>query len=354
MTRQELLKQADYTFQRGNRELAKKYLSEYLASYPDDEAAWLLMAKITGEKAHQIACFERALKLNPNNIEAKIGLVRVQSTINPTLPLNGASNVNTDLWKPKATPYRNALRGALIVIFLFVLFGTTGLVIARNNPSSRVAQLLTVATPTLATNAALAQDIAPQMVAEVNASYPEYAPLMDALLGLAVSNAENGMEGAPERPGDEIIISEQSGMEAESLFENSMPQPGSLASITITEQQMTSWLAMQMQGQSDLPFSSPQVYLRDGKIQVWGIVTGSESTTATLIIGEVKIDSEKRPYFDIETMQIGQQVLPDFVTTQMEAWLNQMLLDGLEKQAPGLELMNVKVTSGLITISGMR
>jgi Tfp pilus assembly protein PilF len=46
MTKQELFKQADYTFQRGNRDLAKKYLTEYLAASPNDEAAWMLMARI--------------------------------------------------------------------------------------------------------------------------------------------------------------------------------------------------------------------------------------------------------------------------------------------------------------------
>ena len=35
MNKQELLKQADYTFQRGNRELAKKYLAELLTKYPN-------------------------------------------------------------------------------------------------------------------------------------------------------------------------------------------------------------------------------------------------------------------------------------------------------------------------------
>jgi hypothetical protein len=352
MTKQELLKQADYTFQRGNRELAKKYLSEYLASYPDDESAWMLMAKITGQKEHQITCYERVLKLNPNNTEAKIGLARVKSTINPTLP-RSAVNVNTNLWQPKVNPSRNLMRGVLVATVIFLLFGTTSFVVARNNPSSKVAQILIVATPTLQANAS-ADGVAPETVAEVSEKYPEYLPLMNALLGFAVDNAQSGMEGAPERPGDEIMVSEQSGVEVETMLENAVPQPGSLASVTITEQQLTSWLAMEMQDKPDLPLSDLQVYLRNGKIQVWGVVSGGENTTSALIIGKIHIDENKKPYFEIESMQVGQQVLPDFVTSQMTSWLNQILLEGLEKQAPGLQMMNIKVTSGLITISGMR
>ena len=354
MTKQELLKQADYTFQRGNRELAKKYLSEYLASYPNDESAWMLMAKVTGEKEQQIACYERALKINPNNNEARIGLVRVRASINPTLPRSGASNANTNLWQPKKNPYRNALRGALIALVVFLLFGTTSFVIARNNPASKVAQILAIATPIPQTDSALVDGVAPQTRAEVSENYPQYAALVDALIGFAVSNAGNGMEGAPERPGDEITISEQSGMEVETMLENSLPQPGSLTSITITEQQITSWLALEMKNNPDLPLSDVQVFLRNGQIQVWGMVNGESGSTSALIVGEVKIDNNQQPYFVIESMQIGQQVVPDFFLTQMENWMTDMVLEEINAQVPGLEMMNIKVTSGLITLSGMR
>ncbi|HNK62576.1 MAG TPA: hypothetical protein PKL78_02965 [Anaerolineales bacterium] len=349
MTKQELLKQADYTFQRGNRELAKKYLSEYLASYPDDEVAWMLMAKITGDHEHQIACYERVLKLNPNNNEARIGLTRIQTAVNPAL----SKTVARDKASVRQQPHKNVVRGVLAGVLIVVLLGTTTLVVARNNPSSKVAQMLVMATPTLqASN--LAKDVAPETRAEVLDKYPQYAPVLDALISFAVSNAQNGMEGAPERPGDEIIVSDQSGAEAKIMLERSVPQPGSLSSITVTEQQITSWLAMEMKSKPDLPLSDVQVYLRDGQIQVWGIVSGGENQTSALITGEVQIDASKRPAFIIESMQVGQQVIPDFVVSQMETWLNQALLESIDKSAPGLELMNVKVANGLLIISGMR
>jgi len=349
MTKQELLKQADYTFQRGNRELAKKYLSEYLTSYPDDEVAWMLMAKITGDHEHQIACYERVLKLNPNNNEARIGLTRIQTAVNPAL----SKTVARDKASVRQQPHKNVVRGVLAGVLIVVLLGTTTLVVARNNPSSKVAQMLFMATPTLqASN--LAKDIAPETRAEVLDKYPQYAPVLDALISFAVSNAQNGMEGAPERPGDEIIVSDQSGAEAKIMLERSVPQPGSLSSITVTEQQITSWLAMEMKSKPDLPLSDVQVYLRDGQIQVWGIVSGGENQTSALITGEVQIDASKRPAFIIESMQVGQQVIPDFVVSQMETWLNQALLESIDKSAPGLELMNVKVANGLLIISGMR
>lgn len=352
MNKQELFKQADYTFQRGNRVLAKKYLSDFLATYPNDEVAWMLMAKIVEEPERKADCYQRVLKINPNNNEAKIGLIRINS-ISQTQPLPKKHKTIPISLQTKRNPFRNMYVGIFITVFIFLLFGTTSFVIARNNPNSQLAKFNLFATPTIASTE-LDSDIASQTRAEVSEEYPQYAPLVDALIGYAIANAENGMEGAPERPGGEIMVSEQSGMEAKSIIENALPQSGSLSSITITEQQITSWLAMELKENPDLPLSDVQVFLRNGQVQVWGIVTGSADSTSVLIVAEIKIDNNQQPYFVIESMQIGTQVVPDVLLTQMESWLNQMLLENINEQMPGLKMMNVNVVNGLITVSGMR
>ncbi len=351
MTKQELLKQADYIFQRGNRELAKKYLSGFLSAHPNDEAGWMLMAHIEAEKENKIHCYERVLEINADHNEAKIGLARLKS-ISPTLPK--PDHINVNIWQSPSKPYKNPLRTILAVVVVLFLFGTTTLVVARNNPESNVAKMFAVATPTLYGEPSLANDIAPETRAQVSVTYPQYAPLVDALINFAIQNSESGMEGAPERPGAEIATSDKTGMEAKTALKNALPQPGSLSSATITEQQITSWLVMEMKNSPDLPLSEVQVYLRDGKIRVWGIVNGKENSTSALIVGMINIDNNKQPYFEIESLQIGQQIIPDLLLTQMESWLNQLLVEEINSQVPGLELMNVNVTNGLITVSGMR
>lgn len=350
MNKQELFKQADYTFQRGNRELAKKYLTEYLSAYPKDEAGWMLMAKIVEEKEKKRECYQRVLKLNPNHTEAKIGLMRV-TPASPTLPL--PNKKNTTPFQTQRSPLAGKLRAVLMSVFAVALFAATSLVMARNNPNSQLAKILPLATPTISVNS-FAEEIAPQTLEEVNQNYPQYAQLVNALIGLAVENAENGMEGAPERPGNEIMISPQAAAEAKTTLENALPQPGSLSSITITEQQVTSWLAMELQKTPDLPLSDVQVFLRNGQVQIWGMVNGNENSTSVLIVGEIGIDGNQLPYIEITSMQIGTQTVPDILLGQMEAWLNQTLIENINEQMPGLRLMNVNVVNGLITVSGMR
>ncbi|MCE9646996.1 MAG: hypothetical protein K8S20_13425 [Chloroflexi bacterium] len=349
MNKQELLKQADYNFQRGNRELAKKYLADLLARHPQEEAAWVLLARVVEEKERKIECLERVLRINPNNTEAKINLTRLK-TSDKTLPLHVAASPSAFVI---ADPIRNILRSAAVILVLFLVFGTTTYVFARNNPESRVAKLILPATPTPLAQP-LADDIAPQTRAEVGAQYPEYVSLVDTLISFAVNNAEGGMEGAPERPGAPIMTSELAAAQAKSAIESALPPPGSLNTATLTEQQVTSWLALEMQNSPDLPLHDIQVYLRDGEVQVWGVVEGSNNSTSALVTGKINLDTDGIPVIEVDSLQIGQQVIPDILLPQVETWLNQMLLESINRQVPGLKIMNINISSGLITVSGMR
>ena len=350
MNKQELLKQADYAFQRGNRKLAQKHLTDFLAQYPNEESAWMLMARIVEAPERKTECYKHALKINPNSSEAKIGLARIKFP-GKTLPTRSLRAENS---LQLSSPFKNLLRGVSIFAALAILFGATSYVVARNNPESSVAKLLIIATPTLYAQNPITGDVALQTRAEMSAKYPQYAPLVDTLLGFALNSAESGLDGAPERPGAQIAPSDTAGVEAKTTFENALPQPGSLSSATLTETQLTSWLAMEMKNSPDLPLSDVQVYLRDDKIQIWGMVAGSADSTSALIVGSLGIDSNKNPSIAIESVQIGAQTIPSALVSQMETWLNQLLIEKINKQAPGLQIMNINVTNGLLTLSGMR
>ncbi len=349
MNKQELLKLADYNFQRGNRELAKKYLAELISISPNEETAWMLLARVEEEKTRRIECYKSALRINPNNNEAKIGIARLQS---PTQPLDPKYGIMTYAPGRESKTAKNILRGVVATLIVLGL-GTTTFVLAGRNPQSSVAKLLIPATSTPFTQT-LAEDVAPQTRADVIKNYPEYAPLVDTLIGFAIDNAESGMEGAPERPGAEIMPSDVAGAEAKSEIENALPQPGSLNTATLSEEQLTSWLAMEMKHNADLPLRDVQVYLREGRIQIWGIVKGSADSTSALAVGNIVLDANGFPSFEIESLQIGQQVIPDVLIAQAETWLNQLLAKEINRQAPGLRIMNINISSGLITISGMR
>jgi len=169
-----------------------------------------------------------------------------------------------------------------------------------------------------------------------------------------VDNAGSGLDGAPERPGSQITPSDAEGVETKASFQSALPQPGSLSYARFTEQQLTSWLAMEMKKSPDLPLSDVQVYLREDKIEIWGMVTGSTNSTSALIVGNLVIDSNKNPNIKVESVQVGTQMIPDVLISQLETWVNERMTEKINEQVPGLQVIDVKVINGLITITGMR
>jgi hypothetical protein len=348
MNKQELLKQADYTFQRGNRELAKKYLTDFLDQYPNEESAWMLMARIVEKTELKIECYERVLKINPGNDEAKIWVARIKSPDKTRPRQNSVNHFQA------SRPSKNPLRWVGVLILMAILFGGVSYAFIWINPGSAVAKLLVITTPTLYPQIPISGDIASRTRARMSENYPQYAPLVDALIGFAVNSADSGLDGAPERPGAPILPSDAAGVEAKTALENALPQPGSLSSATLTERQLTSWLVMEMKNNPDLPLSDVQVYLRDNKIQIWGMVTGSNDSTSALIVGSLGIDPNKYPSIGIESVQIGTRTIPEALSSQLETWLNQMLVEEINTQIPGLQVMNINLSNGLVTVSGMR
>ena len=350
MNKQEILRQADYNFQRGNRALAKRYLTDLLEVSPNEEAAWLLLARVVDGRERKIDCYESALRINPNNPESRLALSRLK---NPMRTLHLDRQAMNDRPLNLSMPAMNLLRGTLIAMAILIGLGSTTYAIARNNPDSTVGRLILPATSIpLPENSA--GDVAAQSRAEVGRSYPQYSALADALIAFAVNNAEAGMDGAPERPGAQILPSDSIAAEAQSALTSSLPQPGSLTSMMLTEQQATSWLVLEAKKNADLPVSDLQVYLRNDKIQVWGMIQGKDNSTSALIVGKIDVDLAGNPNLNIESMQIGSQVIPDIFVSQTESWVNQLINEAINRNAPGLQIMNINITNGLITISGMR
>lgn len=348
MNKKELLKQADSNFQRGNLTLAEKHLSDLLASYPDEEAGWILLAKVVKEPERKIQCYQRAIKINPNNTETHFALHRL-SRNNRTLsqkpgnPHHQPAGVSS----PKNTrPFT-----FLVLTAILIGFGGTTLAIAQSHPDLSVAKLIDPSTPTA--SASVENDFTSSMQGTIS-NYPQYAPLVDAMLQIAAESSQTGMEGAPERPGGEIMASDVIGMETKALLADSIPQPGSLTSIILSEEQLTSWLAMELKNVPDLPLQQTQIYLRDGQIQLWGMVQGTSASTSALLVGTVSIDEDLQPRLTLQSIQIGPQLTPDILLSQAETWFNELLQQKINAEVPGLKLMNINITSGLLTISGMR
>ena len=78
-----LLEQAVAHIQAGELEKGKQTLAEILKQNPRDENAWLWLARCVTDPEQVRYCFERILKINPQNQHASEGLRRLNNPVSP-------------------------------------------------------------------------------------------------------------------------------------------------------------------------------------------------------------------------------------------------------------------------------
>lgn len=74
----ELLQRGQAAARVGRRDEARDSLRRVVQLTPDNPQAWLALAGVEDDPAEKIACFERVLELDPENVEARLGLEMLQ------------------------------------------------------------------------------------------------------------------------------------------------------------------------------------------------------------------------------------------------------------------------------------
>ena len=65
----------------GRLDEAREYLGRAVQLAPEDIEAWLSLAAVEEDPAQKMACFEKILVLEPNNVEARLGLEMLQQDL---------------------------------------------------------------------------------------------------------------------------------------------------------------------------------------------------------------------------------------------------------------------------------
>lgn len=83
----ELMQRGKAAARVGRLEEAREYLGRAIELAPANVEAWLALAAVEDDPAAKAACFETALKLEPDNVEARLGLEMLQSEEVPDEPV---------------------------------------------------------------------------------------------------------------------------------------------------------------------------------------------------------------------------------------------------------------------------
>lgn len=83
----DIFTEAQQAMQRGEKIRARKLLSQVLYSDPQNEQAWLLMARLADTEDQVIDCLQRVLIINPDNTSVKTALAALKHKTNTQAPL---------------------------------------------------------------------------------------------------------------------------------------------------------------------------------------------------------------------------------------------------------------------------
>jgi hypothetical protein len=128
--------------------------------------------------------------------------------------------------------------------------------------------------------------------------------------------------------------------------------------LKLTEQQLTSYIADKLQSDPRLQrngqpmISDPQVYLRDGRMNIYGKTQQGPFTANIGIVVDVGVDENGQPKVDIASADFGPLPAPEGLRDTVAAMIREAYMGSLGPVATGLRIDNINIADGVMTVSG--
>ena len=129
--------------------------------------------------------------------------------------------------------------------------------------------------------------------------------------------------------------------------------------VNLTEPQITSYLAARLQTDPSLQQSDkkplitdPQVYLRDGQMQIYGKTQQGMFTANIGIIVNMGVDANGEPQIDVVSADFGPFPAPEGLKDAITAMVREAYTGSLGPVATGLRIETISIANGVMTVTG--
>ena len=128
--------------------------------------------------------------------------------------------------------------------------------------------------------------------------------------------------------------------------------------IRISETQITSVLALRLQSDPNLQqdqkplITDPQVYLRDGQMQIFGKTQQGMFAANIGIIVSVGVDENGKPKIEIVSADFGPLPAPEGLNSAISAMIDEAYTGSVGPVATGLRIQSISIVNGVMTITG--
>jgi hypothetical protein len=161
--------------------------------------------------------------------------------------------------------------------------------------------------------------------------------------------------GGPDYPAQTVPVSTEEVQSMQSQVEQAMTAGAETGIVTlqITESQLTSYIALKMQEQTNPPFTEPQILLRNGQIQMFGKIDRAIFAANMVITMNVSIDpTTGLPKIEIASADFGPFPAPEGLNAAISAIIEEAFTGSLGPVAIGFRLETITIADGIMTMTG--
>lgn len=160
--------------------------------------------------------------------------------------------------------------------------------------------------------------------------------------------------GGPTPPASPVPFSTEAAGEVPNVWQQaatSVPAGGDV-SVTFTEQQLSSFVALKLSENENAFLKDPQVFLRDGKIQLYGNAESNGVKTSAIIVIAVTVTPEGGILFNAERADFGPLPVPSALLDSVTATLNEAFTGSAGSLASGFKISNIAINDGQLALTG--
>ncbi len=160
--------------------------------------------------------------------------------------------------------------------------------------------------------------------------------------------------GGPTPSGQPIPVSTEAAGSLQQQFEQALQSSGQNGQLTLTinETQLTSLLAAKLSSLPDPFLTEPQVYLRDGQMQIYGKAKRGYFEANVGIVLTASIDANSLPLIEVTSADFGPIPVPDNLNKTISSMVQEAYTGALGPLATGFALDSIVITDGVMTLKG--
>jgi len=160
--------------------------------------------------------------------------------------------------------------------------------------------------------------------------------------------------GGPQAPGQPIPLDVQAGDQVRQSWQSAIAGAAidGQVRVMLNETQLTGFLVERFEGDDNSLLSNPQVYLRQGEIQIYGIAQRAMLRGSILIAVKPEITEQGEIRFEISQAKIGPVPAPSALRGTISSLLTEAFTGSIGTLATGIRITSLVITDGEMAIVG--